>query len=263
MTTLTRYGTTALVTGASSGIGKAYAQALAAEGLNLVLVARRKLLLDELAAALKSSHGVEVHTIAQDLSENDAADKVADTVATLGLEIDILINNAGFGSYGLFDELPLDRELEMIQLSCRAPVALTHKFLGGMKQRGRGAVVFLSSVAGTFAVPYMSTYSATKAFPLFFAQSLYGELAGSGVDVLAVAPGDTSTEFRESASFHKSMPSPVRTAEDVAANTFRKLGRTPLIVDGIANKLTALSFHFTPRKLAIWMAGRIWEPMKR
>jgi short-subunit dehydrogenase len=132
MSSLKRYGTTALVTGASSGIGKSYARAIARDGLNLVLVARRKALLDELATELSAEYGIAVHTIAQDLTDNDAADKVFDNVQQAGLEIDLLVNNAGFGTHGVFDELNLERELEMINLSCRLPVALTHKFIGAM-----------------------------------------------------------------------------------------------------------------------------------
>ena len=125
MNSLKRYGSTALVTGASSGIGKSYARAIASDGLDLVLVARRKQLLDELAEELGKAHGVKVHTIAQDLSEADAADRVLEAVTEAGLEIDILVNNAGYGSHGVFDKLDLDNELAMINLSCRLPVALT------------------------------------------------------------------------------------------------------------------------------------------
>lgn len=259
MASLKRYGSTALVTGASSGIGKSYARAIAKEGLNLILVARRKPLLDELAAELSKEFGIQVHTLAQDLSEVDAADKVFDQVQQLGLDVDILINNAGYGSHGEFDQLDLANELNMINLSCRLPVALTHKFIGGMKQRNRGAVIFLSSVAGTMPVPYMSTYSATKAFPLFFAESLYGELAGSAVDILAVAPGDTSTEFRDSADFHNSMPSPARTADDVVRSSFKALGKKPMVVDGVMNKLTVLMFTFTPKKLMLKINAWLWK----
>ena len=262
MKSLSRYGSTALVTGASSGIGKSYARALAKDGLNLVLVARRKALLDELAAELSQEYDIQVHTIAQDLSEIDAADKVYADVQAAGLEIDVLVNNAGFGTHGVFEELNLERELGMINLSCRLPVALTHKFIGAMKQRNRGAVVFLSSMAGTMPIPFMSTYSATKVFPLFFAESLYGELADSKVDVVAVLPGDTSTEFRETAALDNKFPIPPRSAEDVVETTFSALGQSPSVIDGAANKMTAFIMGLLPKKLLLKNNAKLWAVSK-
>jgi short-subunit dehydrogenase len=259
MKSLKRYGNTALVTGASSGIGKSYARAIAKDGLDLALVARRKELLDALAEELRQAHGIKVHTIAQDLSEADAADRVYDAVQQAGLEIDVLVNNAGYGTHGVFDKLDLDRELAMINLSCRLPVALTHKFIGGMKRRKRGAVIFLSSVAGTMPVPFMATYSATKAFPLYLAESLYGELAGSGVDVLAVAPGDTSTEFRDTADLTMKAPIPPRTPDDVVETTFKALGRRPSVIDGVANRMSARVMALLPKRLLIKNNAKLWK----
>jgi hypothetical protein len=259
MTSLKRYGNTALITGASSGIGKSYANAMAKEGLNLVLVARRRALLDELAVQLNMDYSISVHVIAQDLSEADAADKVFENVQEAGIEIDILVNNAGFGTHGVFDELDLARELQMINLSCRLPVALTHKFLGAMKKRNRGAIVFLSSMAGTMPVPFMSTYSATKVFPLFFAESLYGELTHTNIDVLAVLPGDTSTEFRETADLANAFPIPPRTADDVVQTTFNALGKTPSVIDGGANRVSAFFMGLMPKKMLLKMNARLWK----
>lgn len=259
MYSLRRYGSNALVTGASSGIGKSYARAIAREGLNLVLVARRKPLLDELADELRRDYGVQVWTIAQDLSEDDAADRVYDAVREAGIEIDILVNNAGYGSHGVFEKLALDNQLAMINLSCRLPVALTHRFLPAMKQRNRGAVIFLSSMAGTMPVPYMATYCATKAFPLYFARSLYGELARTGVDVLVVCPGDTTTEFRETADLTMKAPIPPRTADDVVETTFRALGKKPSVIDGIANRVSAHVMALLPLKLVIRNNAKLWR----
>ena len=262
MRSLKRYGTTALVTGASSGIGKSYAKAIAKDGLNLVLVARRKPLLDELATELNAEYGIQVHTIAQDLTEMDAADKVYDNVQQAGLEIDLLVNNAGFGTHGVFGELDLGRELDMINLSCRLPVALTHKFIGGMQQRNRGAIVFLASMAGTMPIPFVSTYSATKAFPLFFGESLYGELAATGIDVLAVAPGDTSTEFRETADLDNAFPIPPRSPDDVVDTTFNALGKKPSVIDGGANKVSAFVMGLLPKKLLLKNNAKLWKVTK-
>ncbi len=159
----------------------------------------------------------------------------------------MLVNNAGFGTHGVFEELSLERELQMINLSCRLPVALSHKFIGAMKQRNRGAIIFLSSMAGTMPIPFMSTYSATKVFPLFFAESLYGELTDTSIDVLAVLPGDTSTEFRETADLSNAFPIPPRTADDVVQTTFSALGNCPSVIDGVANKMSAFVMTRLPR----------------
>lgn len=259
MANLTHYGDTALITGASSGIGKSFARAIAAQGLNVVLVARREALLDELATELANAHNITAHAIALDLSDADAAEQLVAKLSELEIHVDVLINNAGYGTHGIFDELDLERELQMINLSCRLPVALTHHLIKPMKQRNRGAIIFLSSVAGTMPAPFMSTYSATKAFPLFFAESLYGELAGTGIDVLAVAPGDTATEFRDTANFHNTVPLPPRTPDQVVAAALAALGKKPSTIDGLGNKLTALSMRFTPKKLAIKLGARIWK----
>jgi short-subunit dehydrogenase len=262
MSSMKRYGTTALVTGASSGIGTCYAKALAKDGLNLVLVARRKAVLDELGEQLSREHGISVHTIAQDLTTEDAAGRVFEQVQAAGLEIDILVNNAGFGTHGLFEELDLKRELEMINLSCRLPVALTHKFIGGMKKRNRGAVVFLASMAGTMPIPFMSTYSASKAFPLYFAESLYGEMAGTNIDVVAVVPGDTSTEFRETADLSNKFPIPPRSPEDVVRTTFDAIGHKPSVIDGAANKVSAFVMGLLPKKMLIRNNAKLWRVSK-
>lgn len=259
MYSLSRYGETALVTGASSGIGKSYAKALAREKVNLVVVARRLSKLEQLAAELTEQYGVSVHCIAQDLSEPDAADKVVEALTKAGIEVDILINNAGFGSHGEFGEIPLERQLSMINLSCRLPVALTHRLLVGMKKRGRGAVVFLSSQVGTMPVPFMATYAATKAFPLIFGESLYGELAGSGIDVLTVLPGDTATEFTDEADLQINNPLPQRTADDVVASTFKALGNKPSVIDGTVNTLASFLFGMMPKKALIKNNARIWK----
>jgi short-subunit dehydrogenase len=147
----------------------------------------------------------------------------------------------------------------MINLSCRLPVALTHKFIGAMKKRKRGAVIFLSSMAGTMPVPFMSTYSATKVFPRFFAESLYGELAGTGVDVLAVLPGDSSTEFRETADLSNACPIPARSADDVVTTTFSALGKSPSVIDGAANRVSAFFMGLMPKKLLLKINARLWK----
>ncbi len=255
-----RYGKTALVTGASAGIGKAFARGLAAEGCDLVLVARREQALQALCGELSASHGITAHAVAQDLSVADAAPQLGAKVAALGVEVDILVNNAGFGTYGPFETLDVQRELAMVNLNCALPVALTHQYLPGMLERGRGAVIVLASVAGTMPVPYMSTYSATKAFDRYFAESLYGELRGRGIDVLAVLPGDTSTEFKQTSNLDKTFPVPVRTADDVVATALGALGHKPSVTDGVFNKASAVSAGWLPRKVLVAAGKRLFAP---
>lgn len=255
-----RYGRTAMVTGASSGIGKAFAQTLAAEGMDLVIVARREKALVELAMELQEAHGIKVVCIPQDLIAADAAEKLAAVLNEQNLEIDLLINNAGVGTHGHFTELDLEREQAMIQLNCTLPVALAHKLLPGMKARGRGGIVMLASVAGQMPVPYMAAYSASKAFMRFFSESLWGELRGTGVDIVSISPGDTMTEFRQTADLNNKFPIPPRTANDVVHTSLKALGKKTSVVDGLMNKLTAWWASWAPRKLLILMNGHLWRP---
>lgn len=254
-----RYGQLAMVTGASSGIGKAFAQTLAAEGMDLVIVARRESALNELAAELQQAHGVTVHCIPQDLTALDAADNLSKTLRERGLEIDLLINNAGVGTHGRFTELDLEREKAMIQLNCQLPVALVHKLLPGMQSRGRGGIVMLASVAGQMPVPYMAAYSASKAFMRFFTESIWGELRGTGVDIVSVSPGDTATEFRQTADLNNKFPIPPRCAQDVVNTSLKSLGRKTSVVDGLMNKITAWWATWAPRKLLILMNAKLWS----
>jgi short-subunit dehydrogenase len=254
-----RYGQTAMVTGASSGIGKSFAQTLAAEGMDLVIVARREQALVELATELQASHGIRVTCIPQDLTALDAADNLATALNEQNIEVDLLINNAGVGTHGRFEELDLDREKAMIQLNCQLPVALAHKLLPGMKARGRGGIVMLASVAGQMPVPYMAAYSASKAFMRFFSESLWGELRGSGVDIVSISPGDTATEFRQTADLNNKFPIPPRTAQDVVNTSLKALGKKTAVVDGLMNKLTAWWASWAPRKLLILMNAKLWK----
>lgn len=230
-----KYGSTALVTGASSGIGEAFARELAARGLDLILVARREEILTRLAGELAQKHGVKVLVIAQDLAEPDAAEKIHRRVTESGLTVDILVNNAGFGVYEEFGTKDLATDLAMIDVHCRAVTALTHYFLPPMRDRRRGAVIIISSVLAVMPAPYLSIYAATKAFDLSFGESLYGELKPYGVDALAVMPTLTETGFHAGANV-KRMPLFLRRSEDVVRTTFGALGRTPSVADGLLTK---------------------------
>lgn len=190
---LRRYGDWALVTGASMGLGEAFARVLAGERVNLVLVALEADRLDSLAAELSNTHGVDCRPLALDLTDNDSLARVA--AATHDIEVSILINNAGFGVGGGFATRDPVRLEKLVKLNCLAPVLLTRHFLPGMIARKRGAVVMVASIMAFITAPYEVAYNASKAFDLHFGESLAGELDGTGVDVLTLCPGGMKTDF--------------------------------------------------------------------
>ncbi|MEO1634020.1 MAG: SDR family oxidoreductase [Cyanobacteria bacterium J06631_9] len=190
---------TALITGASSGIGAEFARQLAAKRQDLVLVARSQDKLNQLAEQLQQQHGIQAHVISQDLTEPIAAASIARQVEELGIVIDLLINNAGFGDYGSFSESALDRQTSMIQLNISALVELTHVFLPAMLERGQGGIINVSSIAGFQPMPYWSVYAASKAFVLSFSEALWAEVKEKGVKILALCPGPTESNFFKAA----------------------------------------------------------------
>ena len=231
----------ALVTGASSGIGEAIARRLARDGKHLVLVARRRDRLEALAAELRTAHRIEVHPIATDLVQLDAGKRLVAEVERRGLVVDWLVNNAGFGTYGRFDRLPIEKELAEVELNVKVLVELTGRLLPGMVARDRGVIMNVSSVAGFGPGPYMATYCATKAFVLSFSEGLAAELRDTGVKVLCVCPGFTKTEFQASAEVDATrMPSFAwMSAEEVADQAVRGVGRGPVLVNGVMNNVMA------------------------
>jgi short-subunit dehydrogenase len=186
---------TALVTGASSGIGEQFARQLSARGHDLVLVARRAERLERLAVELPS----EAHVVTCDLA-TEAADLRA-RVDALGTEVGLLVNNAGFGTHGPFLEQDAEREAQEIRVNCEAVVTLSHAFLPPMVERGRGGVIVVASTAGMQPIPYQAVYSASKAFALNFTDALHTELRGTGVRVMSVNPGPVPTEWQQIAGF--------------------------------------------------------------
>jgi short-subunit dehydrogenase len=187
----------ALVTGASSGLGEEFARQLSASGHDLVLVARRADRLEQLASELPTA----AHIVSCDLASE--ADTLRDRVAELGVEVDLLVNNAGFGTHGPFIEQNAAREAEEVRLNCEAIVTLTHAFLPDMVARGRGGVIVVASGAAMQPIPYQAVYAATKAFALSLTDALHTELRGTGVRVLAVNPGPVPTEWQEVAGVGK------------------------------------------------------------
>jgi short-subunit dehydrogenase len=212
----------ALVTGASSGIGAEFARQLSAAAYEVILVARRQALMDELAPQLPGPARV----IACDLA-NDAPSLAAE-VAALGLQVDVLVNNAGFGTHGRFALTDPAREAEQVRLNCEALVTLTHAFLPRMLERRRGGVITVASTAGMQPLPYEATYSATKAFARTFSDALSAELRGSGVRVLCVNPGPVPTEWQQVAGYAPDYLPPVPgkiTAEQVVEESLRAFTR--------------------------------------
>jgi uncharacterized protein len=187
--------TTALVTGASSGIGAAIARELAARGHGLVLVARRRDRLQALASELEAAHGIRAEALGCDLTKAASRQRLPARIESLGLGVSVLVNNAGFATGGPFHESDPDRELQQVRVLVEAVVALSSAFVPGMVARGRGAVLNVASTAGMQPMPYSAGYAAAKAYVLSFSQALHHELRGLGVTVTALAPGPVSTEF--------------------------------------------------------------------
>jgi short-subunit dehydrogenase len=251
----------ALVTGASAGIGWEFALQLAARGYDLILVARRRERLDELAARVRAEHGVErAEVIAADLADPAAPGTVAVAVAQLGLAVDLLVNNAGFGTHGRFEKLDPARETEEINVNVASLVALTHAFLPGMLERGNGGVINVASTASFQPVPYMAVYGATKAFVCSFSEALHEEVRRRGVRVIALCPGPTATEFFGTG--HVLEPkAPIRTAGDVVRTGLAAYDTaTPVAIDGLFNKLLIFFSRTLPRKSVLALAARIMGP---
>lgn len=252
-------GKTVLITGGSMGIGAAFAAEYARRKARLVLVARSGDRLDELARQLEAAHGVRVDTVACDLNADGAATRVFDAVRALGVEVDVLVNNAGFGRYGPFAETDLETQLDEIDLNVRVLVELTHRFLPEIERR-RGGIVQVASTAAFQPVPYMAVYAATKAFVLSFSEALWAEYRARGVRVLALCPGATDTPFfaraGEAAAFGKK-----GTPEDVVRVALHAFERNRShVVHGAANRVTTLSSRWVTREFAAWLSGRLMRP---
>lgn len=236
---------TALITGASSGIGEAFARELAGKGANLILVARRLDRLNKLSAELSEKYGVRVSVIGLDLTGDSAVSTLRSKVDDLGIEVDLLVNNAGFATSGSFETEDLEKALNEIDLNVKAVVSLTHAFIPGMLNRNHGAVINVASTAAFQPVPTMAVYGATKAFVLSFSEALWAEFEDSGVRVLALCPGGTDTEFFEVAG-SQGTGSKRETASQVVKVALAELSSKsmkPSIVSGSRNKVLA----FMPR----------------
>ncbi|MDX6512584.1 MAG: uncharacterized protein QOE36_2088 [Gaiellaceae bacterium] len=253
---------TALVTGASSGIGREIARELARRGYGVTLVARRRDRLEELARELSKEHGVAAHGVGCDLGDATARDQLATDVDDRGLAVDVLVNSAGFGTYGDFADTPREREVEQVRLNVEAVVDLTARFLPAMISRGRGAVINLSSTSGLQPTPGNADYAASKSFVLFHSEALHAEVAPAGVTVTAVLPGPVRTEFQEAndAEFAEKLPRLVwATAERVARDAVRAAdrGKRSIIPGGFAVRAAFGLNRFVPKAIVLRVAKRL------
>ncbi|MDX2166500.1 MAG: SDR family NAD(P)-dependent oxidoreductase [Deltaproteobacteria bacterium] len=253
-----RYGGWALVTGASSGIGAEFARAIARDGMPVVLTARRGERLRELAAELEQAHGVATRVVAADLTVVADCARLAEAVADL--DVSVVVANAGAGVAGRFDAADPDRLVAMVQLNCTAPVAVISRLLPRLTLRRRGAVILTGSTAAFQPLPFQAVYAATKAFDLFLGEALWGELQGSGVDVLVLSPGPVETEFADVAG---SVLPDSDTPAYVVGVAMNALGHQASVVPGWFNWLRASAIRVTPRPIATLLAGQIMTKWMR
>lgn len=248
----------AIVTGASGGLGLEFAKLLAADGIDLVLIARSGDKLESIAADLRSRCNIAVDTIAADLGVLDAAAGIVERVPSC----DILINNAGFGSNGPFDTIPPARMREELLLDVVTLTELTRAYATGMHERGSGRILNVASTAGFVPGPFAAVYYAAKAYVLSFSQALAEELRGSGVTVTCLAPGATATGFAERADMKRTLlfKLPMADAASVAKAGYRAMiAGKDLAIPGLSNKLLALSGRLMPRRAVLWISRKLIE----
>ncbi|MCH9767355.1 MAG: SDR family oxidoreductase [Actinomycetia bacterium] len=247
---------TCLITGASSGIGVEIARALAKRGQNLVLLARRVDRLESLASELTDEFGVRVEVLGCDVSDPSARAEVPDRVAEFGLTVELLVNNAGYGTAGKFVELDPEREVGMVRVNVEAVTALCGTFVPPMVDRGRGAVLNVASTIAFQPIPGQAGYAATKAYVLSFTQALHTELHGTGVTATALCPGPVKTEFMDEPGMEESasaLPKPMwlDPAEVAEAGVRGVESGDGIVVPGVANVVTRLIGRHTPRWLLL------------
>jgi uncharacterized protein len=250
------YGAWAVVTGASDGIGKAMATELAQSGTNLVLVARRHHVLEQISSDLVSRFNIKTRLIDADLVQAQGVERVLEE--TQSLDVGMLITAAGFGTSGLFINTSLDQEIAMLNVNCQAVLAMTHAFAQRFVSRGRGAIVLLSSLVAYQGVPYSAHYAATKAYIQSFAEGLSYELAPLGVDVLATTPGPVNSGFAAVANMQMGE---ALDPETVARGTLRALGRKSVVRPGMLSKFLLGSLDMLPRPLRVRAMAQIMRGM--
>ena len=255
---------TALVTGASSGIGAAIAAELASRGFSLILVARREERLRSLATELSSEHGIDVEVIAADLADEGERDRLQQELGGRGRAVEVLVNNAGFGHQADFARSPRERMVEMVRVNVEAVVDLTSRFIGPMVERGRGSVINIASLGAFQPLPGSAVYGASKAFVLSFSEALHSEVAGTGVSVTAVCPGPVKTEFMDASDLFGACAA-VRAAvwtsvEEIARQAVDGARRDKrVVVPGMLNRATAIAGQHSPRAVALPLISRVWR----
>ena len=261
---------TALVTGASSGIGTELATELARRGHGVTLAARREVRLQTLAGELHRAHGVRTEVVAFDVTDPEARQRALGTISSRGLSVDVLVNNAGFSTSGPVHHADPAREVDLVRTDVEAVVALCTSCLPDMVRRGRGAVLNVASTAAFQPLPGQAAYGAAKAFVLSYSQALQGELRGSGVSVTALCPGPVRTEFAVTAGFteeeaHGSLPSFMwLSAAAVARAAVEGLARgRPVVIPGAANRVAAQIAHKAPRRVLVPMLARQHPALKK
>ncbi len=257
--TLDLRGGTALITGASSGLGAEFARRFAARGSDLVLVARRADRLDELAAELRESAGVAVDVVPADLAVPGSASALRDEIARRGIRITSLVNNAGFGTHGPFDLAEPERMVQEIQLNIGTLAELTRLFMPQLLE-GHGALVTVSSIAAYQPTPGMAVYGATKAFVLSFTEALWAEARGTELRVLALSPGSTKTEFFDVLGGSLGSAGRQQTVEQVIDTAFRELDRRngrPSVISGLSNHLAAIGTRLLTRRALARTSNRV------
>jgi short-subunit dehydrogenase len=248
-------GRTALITGASSGFGVEFARLFARDGYNLVLVARSEGKLNDLAATLRQRHGIRVTVLPKDLTDPAAAAEIGAELDRQGIEVDALVNNAGFATYGTFSDIAPDADLDLVKVNILALTALTKRFLPGMVARRRGQILNVASTAAFQPGPLMAAYYASKAYVLFLSEGIAEEVRGSGVTVTALCPGPSRTGFQERAAMQESKLVNGRSIMDAA--TVARIGYQALqkgqtvVVPGLINRLMAQAPRVTPRALTL------------
>ncbi|MCX2729797.1 SDR family oxidoreductase [Saccharopolyspora sp. NFXS83] len=248
-------GSTVLVTGASKGLGEAYARELASRGADLVLVARSADALERVARRIRAEHGVRVDVIAADLADREGLGALLQELDRADGPIDLLINNAGIGAVGPFLDGPLEPDLRSIDLNVTALITLVHAIGGRMRARGRGGIINVSSLAAFQPMPFQTTYAASKAFLLSFTEALSEELRGTGVRVMAAHPGPVQTGFFDATTAE--VPPDADSPESVAAKTLDDFarGRTNSYPGRASRRLGTLPARFLPRRAVVRLAG--------
>ena len=251
----------ALVTGASGGIGKDIAELFAGDGINLVITARSQKLLEEIQSKLEQTYQIKVEVINLDLSKPNSASKLYDTTESKSININYLVNNAGFGDYGDFVKSDLSVYEKMINLNILALTQLSHLFAGDMCKRKEGKIMNVASTAAFQPIPGLNVYSSTKSYVLNFSEALNRELKGSGVTVTVLCPGGTKTNFHETAGFKKGKEkSYLMDSKKVAKIGYQAMMKGKrLVVAGLFNKTLAFSVRFIPRAMVTLISRKIME----